>query len=339
MDKRKKYAILIACLAVTIISVVVILLSQNTQDVTSQQKMEVTQTVDDTQVLAAADSSQVNEEQTNETALESTEETDEAAENSEEPKKPEILTYTVKSGDTLGAISNEYGVTANSIASSSNISVNSTLKIGQQLRFPSIKGILYKIKSGDTLSSISKLYDIKFDDIVKTNGMESANKLNIGQEIILPGVDQVKTVVVASKTAAVASRGSSVSAAASAVASISMWPVRGTLTSLFGPRWGTTHKGIDIAAPTGTNVSAFLDGKVVHSGWEGGYGYLVIIDHGNGLRSYYGHNSKLLVSVGQQVSKGDIIAKVGSTGDSTGPHCHFEIRKNGTAVNPLNYLK
>ena len=122
------------------------------------------------------------------------------------------------------------------------------------------------------------------------------------------------------------------------------WPVSGRITSYFGGRkspggiGSTNHKGIDIAAPRGTPVYAADGGTVTYSGWMSGYGYLVRIDHGNGYVTYYGHNSKLSVSVGQHVYKGQQIARVGSTGNSTGNHCHFEVRYNGVAKNPLNYL-
>ncbi|MGL5152971.1 MAG: M23 family metallopeptidase [Clostridium sp.] len=117
-------------------------------------------------------------------------------------------------------------------------------------------------------------------------------------------------------------------------------PVAGALSSTYGPRWGRQHKGIDIAADTGDSVFAFMPGKVISSGWnDGGYGYLVIIDHGNGIESYYAHNSKLLVKTGQYVEEGREIAKVGSTGRSTGPHLHFEVRVDGNPVNPVDFIK
>lgn len=136
-----------------------------------------------------------------------------------------------------------------------------------------------------------------------------------------------------------ASRAISTSAAKQ-VTITGMWPLNGMLTSSFGNRLGKMHKGIDIAAKTGTDVHAFMGGTVIYSGWEnGGYGYLIIINHGNGLESYYGHNSKLFVQKEQVINKGQHIADVGSTGDSTGPHSHFEVRKDGVPVNPLIYLK
>ena len=120
------------------------------------------------------------------------------------------------------------------------------------------------------------------------------------------------------------------------------WPVSGRISSYFGYRtiFGTYsyHGGIDIATSYGNSIKASDGGTVVWSGYKGTYGYLVIIDHGNGVQSYYGHNSKLLVSAGDKVYQGQVIARAGSTGRSTGTHCHFEIRINGTRVNPLPYL-
>ncbi|MEX2613713.1 MAG: peptidoglycan DD-metalloendopeptidase family protein [Gaiellaceae bacterium] len=117
-----------------------------------------------------------------------------------------------------------------------------------------------------------------------------------------------------------------------------IWPLNGTFVSGFGMRWGRMHEGIDIAAPTGTPVWAAAAGTVIHSGWLGGYGLLVVVDHGNGVATAYAHNSSLLVAVSQNVSQGETIALVGSTGNSSGPHVHFEVRVNGVAVDPLLYL-
>ena len=121
-----------------------------------------------------------------------------------------------------------------------------------------------------------------------------------------------------------------------------IWPVRGTITSNFGGRnlWGSYdfHLGLDIAVPYGTGIKAADGGTVIKAGWSGSYGNLVAIRHDNGIVTYYGHNSSLLVSVGDKVYQGQIIARAGSTGNSSGNHCHFEVRVNNTSVNPRNYL-
>ncbi len=123
-----------------------------------------------------------------------------------------------------------------------------------------------------------------------------------------------------------------------------VWPTSGPITSPFGyrihPIFGTQiyHSGIDIGVDTGTPIVAADGGVVIEADWLGGYGYAVVIDHGNGLSTLYGHNSELAVSPGQSVQQGQVIAYAGSTGYSTGPHCHFEVRVNGSPVDPMGYL-
>lgn len=125
------------------------------------------------------------------------------------------------------------------------------------------------------------------------------------------------------------------------------WPVpsSGRITSQYGNRihpitkTKKMHTGLDIGAPTGSKIVAANDGTVIMSGWNGGYGNAVVIDHGGGITTLYGHNSKLMVSVGQKVTRGQQIAACGSTGNSTGPHCHFEVRINGKYTDPSPYLK
>ncbi len=123
-----------------------------------------------------------------------------------------------------------------------------------------------------------------------------------------------------------------------------IWPCNGPITSPFGyrthPIFGTTiyHSGIDIGVDYNTPIHAADGGTVILAGWCGGYGNAVIIDHGNGLQTLYGHNTSVAVSEGQTVSQGQVIAYSGSTGYSTGPHCHFEVRRNGEAVDPMGYL-
>jgi murein DD-endopeptidase MepM/ murein hydrolase activator NlpD len=117
-----------------------------------------------------------------------------------------------------------------------------------------------------------------------------------------------------------------------------VWPMSGVLTSGFGWRWGRMHEGIDIAGPSGTPVVAAAAGTVIWAGWMGGYGNLVVIDHGGGIATAYGHNTGFAVGSGQSVAQGQVIAYCGSTGHSTGPHVHFEVRINGAAVDPLGYL-
>lgn len=124
----------------------------------------------------------------------------------------------------------------------------------------------------------------------------------------------------------------------------SLWPVEGRLLSSFGGRTdpfsgeGAIHTGVDLSAPLGTSVHAAADGIVVHAEWSGGYGRLVVIDHGNGLQTYYGHLSQFEVVTGQEVRRGDVIGRSGGSGRVTSPHLHYEVRMGGTPVNPYPYL-
>lgn len=117
-----------------------------------------------------------------------------------------------------------------------------------------------------------------------------------------------------------------------------IWPVNGPITSGFGPRWGRMHEGIDVSGGSGTPIAAAASGTVIVAGWNGGYGQLVVVDHGGGLSTAYAHLSSIAVSVGQGVGQGSVVGGMGTTGHSTGVHLHFEVRVNGGAVNPIGYL-
>ncbi|MDI6617466.1 MAG: M23 family metallopeptidase [Clostridiales bacterium] len=235
-------------------------------------------------------------------------------------------------------VNDEYMLKMKKAAANNNISIPSSNKSDLSK---------YIIKQGDTLWDLSSAFEIDVDSIIKANSLESPDELKIGQAILIPDVDAQKVASVENQTATQAAKASSAKSASpkkvasrsSSSINIGIWPVHGRISSGFGNRNGKFHKGIDIAAPTGTDVYAYAGGRVVFSGWDnGGYGYLVIISHGSGLETYYAHNSRLLVKTGARVNKGQHIADVGNTGDSHGSHSHFEIRRNGTPVNPLSYL-
>lgn len=147
---------------------------------------------------------------------------------------------------------------------------------------------------------------------------------------------QSASAALAAKIQAASSNDGSAPATPSAAGFI--WPVDGPITSPFGPRWGTIHPGIDIGVPEGTPIHAAAAGTVIWCGWESGYGNLTVIDHHNGLATAYGHQSKIEVSCGENVDQGQQIGLVGCTGYCFGAHLHFEVRVNGTPVDPLGYL-
>lgn len=142
----------------------------------------------------------------------------------------------------------------------------------------------------------------------------------------------------ASVPAAAGAPASSATAGSAPSSSGFIFPVNGPITSGFGPRWGRMHEGIDIGVGTGTPIGAAAAGTVIIAGWQGGYGNLVVIDHGGGISTAYGHQSQIIAGVGQSVGQGQTVGLVGSTGNSTGPHLHFEVRVNGGAVDPMGYL-
>jgi murein DD-endopeptidase MepM/ murein hydrolase activator NlpD len=117
-----------------------------------------------------------------------------------------------------------------------------------------------------------------------------------------------------------------------------IWPVNGPITSPFGPRWGSFHPGIDIGVPSGTPIHAAAAGTVIYCGWEQGYGNFVVLDNGGNLATAYAHQSSIAVACGQHVDQGAIIGFTGCTGMCYGPHLHFEVRINGSPVDPMGYL-
>ncbi|QOR34122.1 peptidoglycan DD-metalloendopeptidase family protein [Clostridium sp. 'deep sea'] len=170
----------------------------------------------------------------------------------------------------------------------------------------------YQINKGDTLWGIAKRYNTTVNNIKNVNPTVNAKKLIVGSYIYLTSSSKVKLNF--------------------------KWPLQGTITSPFGMRNNKLHKGLDIAANTGTRIKASATGIVLEAGWHNSYGFYVLVSHINGYQTRYAHCSKLLVKRGQQVSSQQTIALVGSTGKSTGPHVHFEIIKNSKHQNPINYL-
>ncbi|MFW0862629.1 MAG: peptidoglycan DD-metalloendopeptidase family protein [Candidatus Komeilibacteria bacterium] len=252
-------------------------------------------------------------------------------------KRSESIEYIVESGDILGSIAEKFELNISSLLWANDLSFYSTIRPGQKLIIPPVDGLSYKIKKGDTLESIAKKYQSDINDIVEFNKLVSVNDIVAGQEIMIPG--GVKpTVVAPTPTRTIASVFTKpVTTPATETGGKLLWPTScRTITQYYGWR----HSGLDVGCPTGQPIYASEAGKVTTAGWNnGGYGYYVIINHGNGLETLYAHASKLYVQKGESVSRGDIIAAIGSTGRSTGPHIHYEVRVNGVRKNPLEYIK
>ena len=251
--------------------------------------------------------------------------------NPEEPttarpeKRPTILVHKVQSGETLWDIAKSYGITVDTILSANDISNPNRLKIGQELQILTVKGVLHQVAVGESLWEIAQRYKVSMDEIAQANSISDPSRIQPNTKIVIPGA----TRILARDALLVNGQ----------LQKAFDWPTKGRISSPFGPRWGKMHNGIDIAVVTGTPIRAAADGRVTYAGWNGGYGILVIVDHGNGIETRYAHNSRLNVKVGQNVQRGQVVSYSGNTGVSTGPHLHFEIRHRNTPVNPQNYLR
>lgn len=258
--------------------------------------------------------------------------------------------YIIKEGDSLWAIAEKYEMSVEDLLKANlDLEEDSLLQIGQEISLVIPKPLLSVMtKEKYTYNEpIEKPVVYQEDDSQYKNYLkvvqhgEEGEKEITAYKVRINGYEESKEIisekVIKEPTEAILIVGTKTPPPKSATGSFKM-PVSGRLSSPFGSRWGTFHAGIDLAAPSGTSIYASDGGTVVEAGWHGGYGYLVRINHGNGFETFYAHASKIYVTVGQKVAKGERIAAVGSTGNSTGSHLHFEIRKNGEARNPYNYL-
>lgn len=248
--------------------------------------------------------------------------------------RDKVVEYEVKSGDTIESVAKEYGVSENTILWENSLSSSSTLKAGQKLRILPVSGVAHKVEGGDTIYSISKKYQANAQAIVDFpfNDVGDDFALSTGQTLIVPdGAPPEKPKP--APTQYLAQQNIPVEALGSAQF---IWPASGTLNQYFS--W--YHPGIDIGNLAGGPIRASDSGTVTVAGWPDNYGYgnRVEIDHGNGFKTRYAHLSAMYVTPGQKVSKGDVIAAMGSTGRSTGTHLHFEIYQGGTALNPPSLL-
>jgi LysM repeat protein len=253
--------------------------------------------------------------------------------------KTHTVTYKVVKGDSLWNIAQKFDVSMYEIISINKLQSITQLSIGQKLDIPATglathqesgktktvaqadkpKDIIHYVQKGETLWNISRKYQVSLQSITSTNQISENSRIVVGQRLVIPNV----------RSSSLFSRSF-------------IWPLNGLITSHFGMRTlggrRDYHTGIDIDGHTGASIRVVESGKVSFSGYINGYGNVIIIDHAAGYSTVYAHNSSNLVKKGQNVTKGDIIARLGATGNATGSHLHFEIRENGKPVNPLNYL-
>lgn len=244
----------------------------------------------------------------------------------------DISVYTVREGDTLGQIAEMFSISPNTIRWANDIDVKGVVKPGQELIILPISGLKHKVVKGETFASIAKKYSADAREISLFNGIEEADELVAGTEIIIPNGEEAEAPAAPKKTVA---KGAPSKEAPSGYY---IKPVKGIKTQGVHDR----YKAIDIGAKTGTPIWAMAGGKVIvakPAGWNGGYGFMVVIQHNNGTQTLYAHMSKVEVTQGQTVTQGDVIGLVGSTGRSTGPHLHVEIRTGNTGISGISILE
>lgn len=254
----------------------------------------------------------------------------------------EVISHVVAEGETLSSIAARYGLNVDTILWANNLQSNATLKPGQELEILPVDGVRHQVARGETIYSIAKKYgleesqaqvivDYPFNEFLNDETFELA----VGQYLVIPDGVPPKAV---SSTGTAATRRVVLTPDAGAVTATGSfaWPAAGMITQ--GYRF--YHKAIDIANRGAGPILAADSGVVVAAGWDAsGYGNRILIDHGNGYSTLYGHLSVLQVVEGQRLNRGDVLGQMGSTGRSTGTHLHFEIRQGGVLLNPETFLQ
>jgi murein DD-endopeptidase MepM/ murein hydrolase activator NlpD len=241
-------------------------------------------------------------------------------------KKKEISTYVVTEGDTLSSIAARNGISASTLASSNGLRLTSTLRMGQELLVLPVDGAVHRVVRGETVSSIARRYGVAAASVVSANGLEESASLAIGKDLIVPG---------AKSTGGVVNPSAAAPKSAARELSAPLLDLGSTFFGLFAQGRRTqglhSYNAVDWGGSgfCNTAVYAAAAGTVITSdaaGWNGGYGNYIKISHENGTVTLYAHNAQNLVSAGEKVDKGEVIALMGRTGNATGCHVHFEIR-------------
>lgn len=263
------------------------------------------------------------------------------------------LTYVVQAGDSFHSVGERFGLTARTVRLANRMALGDRLKPGQQITITPGDGAMYACQAGETGKDLAERYSMTVAALSAANPGVHMEKLPAGAKLFIPGAQDIRLPKPkaheedfrgyrndhndGSRERRLEISRSLIGEFGNRVGSLS-WPAAGQVSSPFGIRGYSFHPGMDICNVAGTPVHAAKAGTVIAAGWSSGYGYAVDIDHGGGIVTRYGHCSRLLVHAGQQVAVGEEIALMGSTGFSTGPHCHFEVRIQGRAVNPASFL-
>lgn len=253
--------------------------------------------------------------------------------------------YVVQSGDTLSTIAARFGISTNTLLWANGLTVRSVLKPDVELTILPVSGVLHTVKSGDTLGKIASTYGVEQAVIVSYNDLNEDTALSVDEKLIVPG-GEVQAPAPVSRPVAIknifTTPSTSTTTTTTTTGARMLWPTDGHYI-VRGLSW--YHDGVDIDCDGRANGSstndnyAAADGIVQYSGWKGGYGNAVEINHGNGIVTRYGHFYSLYVTSGQTVTAGTPLGRCGSTGNSTGTHLHFEVIGNGRFKNPLEYIR
>jgi lipoprotein NlpD len=220
------------------------------------------------------------------------------------------------------------------------------VRLEQNHEEPDLVSVHHVVAAGQNLYRIAKAYGLSADELAAANGISDPGSLQVGQDLVIPGATERASVeatgtapeVEDERPGTVRAKDIRPAARDDPRRGTLKWPLRGVLYGRFGRKGKEAHDGIDLAAPTGTPVKAAADGTVLYAGEQRGYGRIVILEHDRQLVTLYAHNQALRVSAGEAVRAGQVIATVGESGRTTGPHLHFEVRSSGVPVNPLDYL-
>jgi murein DD-endopeptidase MepM/ murein hydrolase activator NlpD len=256
-----------------------------------------------------------------------------------------IIDYVVQPGDTVSQIANRLGVSTETVIWANQIANPDMIRPGDVLRIPPITGVLHTVEPGDTLPQLAARYGTSIQAVLDypLNRIENPEELIVGQLVMFPFGIRPRPPAPAPTTLGAASGVGTAATEAAAAAAAALrgfrlgWPTEGRITQSFSG----VHPALDIAAPLGNGVFAIDSGTVIvaATGWNGGYGTVIDIDHGNGFVSRYAHLNLMYVSKGDWVTKGQALGTIGLTGITTGPHVHFELLFRGVRVNPMTYLR
>jgi len=255
----------------------------------------------------------------------------------ESRKRAESFDYIVVAGDTLSSIGEKFKISTDALKYVNNLTDYSILALGQKVVIPPVSGLIHTIEEGDNLESIAKKYDVPSQSIADFNYILDTSKLAVGSELVIPGAKVPQPVIPITPSLPYAPAPGGLPPAEPSQ-NFCVWP---TSTRIITQYFAWYHNGVDISKPSNMGfppIYSCRSGTVVRAGWDPfGLGLHVRIDHGSGYETVYGHMSSVYVSYGQQVSRGEVIGLMGSTGRSTGPHVHFMVKYGDVPQNPLNY--